>query len=163
MNKYDKCVQYILDNQNHFYRIAYCYVKNEYDAQDVVQNTIIKALENISSLRNIGAIRTWFYRILVNESVNFINRNGKEIPYEQQSIFDTEYTSGFYQPDDELMQLVLGLPNDMRTIIILHVYEQLTLKECAAIARIPQSTAKTRYYAALRQLRTGMEDCNERK
>ena len=158
MNKYDKCVQYILDNQTHFYRIAYCYVNNEHDAQDVVQNTIIKALENINSLRCIGAIRTWFYRILVNESLNFINRTKKEIPYEQ---FDTEYTDSFYHPDDEIMSLVLGLPQDMRTIIILHVYEELTLRECAAIARIPLSTAKTRYYAALKQLRNSMEDHNE--
>lgn len=64
---YDKIVSYILQDQNKFYRLAYSYVRQEEDALDVVQNAICKALEHYGDLKNEQAVRTWFYRILVNE------------------------------------------------------------------------------------------------
>lgn len=42
---YEILVQFIIENQNHFYRIAYSYLRNKEDALDAVQNTVCKALE----------------------------------------------------------------------------------------------------------------------
>ncbi len=158
MSKYDKCVQYILENQNNFYRIAYCHVHNEHDAQDIVQNAIIKALENIHTLRNSGAIRTWFYRVLVNECLSFISRNKREIPFENSEIFDREYTESFYDPHDEILANIFRLSTDNKVVILLHIYEQLTLKEISAILGIPLSTVKSRYYSAIEQLKKQLTD-----
>ena len=69
---YDYIVAYIVENQNKIYRLAYSYVRNREDALDVVQNAVCKALENYGGIRNEGAVSTWFYRILVNESLLFI-------------------------------------------------------------------------------------------
>ena len=62
---YDCTVQYIIENQNKFYRLAYSYVKEEQAALDVIQNAICRALESCFGLKNPLALRTWFYRILV--------------------------------------------------------------------------------------------------
>ena len=63
---YPKITAYIIENQNKFYRLAYSYVRNREDALDVVQNAVCSALEHYQTLRSQEAIRTWFYRILVN-------------------------------------------------------------------------------------------------
>ena len=64
---YENLIQYILDHQERFYRLAYSYTGNQEDALDAVQSAVCKALEAYGSLRNPDAIKTWFYRILTNE------------------------------------------------------------------------------------------------
>ena len=66
---YDSVTAYIIENQEKFYRLAFSYVKNKDDALDIVQNAVCKALDHYESLRNEAAVKTWFYRILVNESI----------------------------------------------------------------------------------------------
>lgn len=71
---YDIVVNYIIANQKKFYRLAYTYVRNENDALDIVQNAICSALEHYGSIREISYIKTWFYRVLVHESLNYIRK-----------------------------------------------------------------------------------------
>ncbi|BBF43428.1 hypothetical protein lbkm_2116 [Lachnospiraceae bacterium KM106-2] len=54
--KYDQIVAYIVEEQDKFYRLAYSYTNSREDSLDVVQNAIIKAIENYRSLYNIDAI-----------------------------------------------------------------------------------------------------------
>lgn len=77
-------MEYIIENQEKFYRLAYSYVNNREDALDVVQNSICSALENYGKIRDIGSIKTWFYRVLVNESINFIKRQKREVAVDVQ-------------------------------------------------------------------------------
>ena len=80
MNKklYEKLIQYILDHQDRFYRLAYSYTKNQEDALDAVQNAVCKALEAYENIRNADAIKTWFYRILINECLRVIKRRKQD-------------------------------------------------------------------------------------
>ena len=64
---YEKIVDYIIKNQNKFYRLAFSYVQNQEDALDAVQSAVCKALGHSSDLKNKKAVKTWFYRILVNQ------------------------------------------------------------------------------------------------
>lgn len=73
-DRYDKIVDYIVENQEHFYRIAFTYTRNKEDALDVVQNAVCKALQNYKSLRSENALKAWFYRILINESKLFLRK-----------------------------------------------------------------------------------------
>ena len=74
---YEKLIQYILENQDRFYRVAYSYTRHQEDALDVVQSAVCKALEAHESIKNEDAVRTWFYRILVNECLNVIKKRKK--------------------------------------------------------------------------------------
>ena len=74
---YDLLVQHILTNQKKFYRIAYCYVYQKEAALDIIQNAVCKALENYQSLKNDQAIKTWFYRILINECLQYLKKYKK--------------------------------------------------------------------------------------
>ena len=70
---------YIVENRNIFYKIAYSYTQNEEDALDVVQEAIYKALSSIDSLKDLEKIKPWFYKILIRTSIDFIRKNKKYI------------------------------------------------------------------------------------
>ena len=64
---YERLIQYIIEDQDRFYRVAYSYTRHQEDALDAVQSAVCKALESHESIKNADAIRAWFYRILINE------------------------------------------------------------------------------------------------
>lgn len=76
-NLYDSVAAYIIENQNRFYRLAYSYVGDREAALDVVQNAILKGLEKCDTLRNQDAVKTWFYRIVVNEALQILRGKKK--------------------------------------------------------------------------------------
>ena len=55
---HEKIVNYILENQEKFYRLAYSYAGSQEDALDIVQNAVCRILENYEGIRNENAIRT---------------------------------------------------------------------------------------------------------
>lgn len=79
-------IEYIKDNQEKLYRIAFSYSKNEEAALDIVQEAITKALKNINKLSEESYIKTWFYRILINESLQYIRKNKRILTYELEAI-----------------------------------------------------------------------------
>jgi RNA polymerase sigma-70 factor, ECF subfamily len=154
---YDLLVQHIIENQKKHYRIAYCYVYQKEAALDIIQNAICKALENYRSLKNENAVKTWFYRILINECLNYLNKAKREVLCEPIDLPEEAYYEAAYEPKIEIYQKVCGLPEEMKAIIILHYYEQLTLKEIAQTLQVNINTVKSRFYRALEKLRSEME------
>lgn len=154
---YDNLVEHIVSNQEKFYRIAYCYVYNKDSALDIVQTAICKALENYTSLRNKDAIKTWFYRILINESLQMIRKSKKEILCDPTQMVEEQYIEKAYEANLEVYGKVCNLPKHMKTIVILHYFEGLTLKEISEATGVNLSTVKTRMYAALGKLKCELE------
>lgn len=149
---YDDVVQYIVSHQEQFYRVAYSHVRSREDALDVVQNAICKALEHQDSLRNPEAVKSWFYRILVNEAVTMLRKAKKETPLEEQMMEQMIYEEPAYDQDRRAYDLVTRLPEAQRTVIILRYYEEMSLGEIAEITGAKLSTVKTRLYSALEKL-----------
>lgn len=158
---YDILIGHILQNQEKFYRIAYCYVYQKEAALDIVQNAICRALENYSKLRNVNAIKTWFYRILINECLQYLNKYKREILYEPAELREDVYYEKAYEAKHDIYQKVCELPEKLKTIVILYYFEQLTLKEISQATGVNLSTVKTRLYKALKSLRKEMEAENE--
>ena len=150
---YDCTVQYIIENQNRFYRLAYSYVREEQAALDVVQNAIIRALEGCYGIRNPLAIKTWFYRIVVNESLQYLRKQKNLTALTEEHTAGLSYTEPAFTEDNEAYAAVMQLPEPMKTVVILHYYEDLTLKQIAEITETPLSTVKTRLYSALKKLK----------
>ena len=67
-------INYIRDNQDKLYRMAFSYTKNEDAALDIVQEAITKALKNIDKLKEEKYVNTWFYRIVINECLQYIKK-----------------------------------------------------------------------------------------
>ena len=150
----EKLIEFLLENQNKFYRYAFTYVHHREMAMDTVQSSFLKAMENIHTLRNPDAMKTWFYRILTNECLLLLKKAQKENLVEPSEIQEEIYFEKAYEGSVELYEAVRQLSPETQTIIFLHYYEEYTLKEISKITGYNLNTVKTRLYAGLKKLKT---------
>ncbi len=150
--KENKIKDYIVNNQESFYKIAYSYVKNEDDALDIVHDSICKALSKINSLNDIEVVKPWFYKILINSAIDYIRKNNKYITLNQDE-FENEYISNDVYSDIDLLQALDKLPEEYKTIIILRYFEDMKIEDIAIVLSQNINTVKTKLYKGLRRLR----------
>ena len=150
----EQLTQFLLDNQQKFYRYAFTYVHHRELAMDMVQNSFVKAIEQIHTLRNPAAMKTWFYRILTNECLQALKKAKREDLVEPADIQDEIYLEKAFEPSLELYEAVRKLSPETQTIIYLHYYEEYTLKEISKITGDNLNTVKSRLYAGLKKLKT---------
>ena len=150
----ERLIEFLLENQNKFYRYAFTYVHHREMAMDTVQNSFLKAIENIHTLKNPDAMKTWFYRILTNECLLLLKKAQKEQLVEPSEIKDEIYFEKAYEGSLELYEAVRQLSPETQTIIFLHYYEEYTLKEISKITGYNVKTVKSRLYAGLKKLKT---------
>lgn len=151
--KEKKIENYIIENRNIFYKIAYSYTQNEEDALDVVQESIYKALSSTDSLKDVEKIKSWFYKILIRTSIDFIRKNKKYIPTDnvlEESNYD-EYKN------IDLDNALNKIPTKYKTIIILRYFEDFKIDEIANILDENVNTIKSRLYTALKKLKIEMK------
>lgn len=154
-NNYDKVVDYITENQKKFYLLAYSYAGNEQDALDIVQNAICRALQSYGTIKNINFLSTWFYRVLVNESLSYLKKKKRELPKEPENFLDTVYYETAYDTgNSELYDAVNLLPSEVQTVLKLRFYEDFTLKEISEITNTNLNTVKARLYRGLKLLKS---------
>lgn len=154
---YKNVVTYITENQNKFYRLAYSYVHNREDALDIVQNTVCKALEHYGSLRNEDAIKTWIYRIVVNESLAILKKRKTVCPEDSVQV-EIPYVEKGFDAEDDLYHQINCLEEETQTIIKLRFYEDLSLKEIAQTMDMNMNTVKAKLYRGLRALKILIEE-----
>lgn len=148
----------ITDNKENVYRLAYSYVKNKEDALDIVQDSIYKAITSIELLKNHGAVKSWFYRIVVNTSLDFLRKQKKVQIVDEETIESySPGTEDVYQ-DIDLERTLDDLPHKYRSVIVLRYFEDLKIEEVAEILNENVNTIKTRIYQALQLLRVKMND-----
>lgn len=82
MDKKQLFERFIRQNVDGAYRFAYTYTKNKEDAEDVVNESVVKALRALKGLKNPAYIKTWFYKIIVNTSLTHIRRKSKVVSLE---------------------------------------------------------------------------------
>ncbi|MEV9641052.1 sigma-70 family RNA polymerase sigma factor [Mammaliicoccus sciuri] len=141
------------------YRIAFTYVKNETDALDIVQETIYKAYTSISSLKEAAYFSTWLTRILINSSLDFIRKNNKVIPIEQESLERIEsHQTAFSEDKLDLLNAIDQLEEKYKTAVLLRFYQDLSVKQIAKILECPEGTVKTNLHRAINKLRTTFKE-----
>lgn len=144
-------VSFVQENQHKFYRLAYSYVKNQDEALDLVQEAVVRALQKLDTLRQPEYIRTWFYRILVNECLTYLRKQKRmpSMPLEEDLLPEpvAEVTPL------EMLSLIEKLEPHLRTIIFLRFYEGMRLEDIAKTTDTNLSTVKSRLYRALKLLR----------
>lgn len=156
---YDRLVQYIVENQNRFYRVAYSYTRHQEDALDAVQSAVCKALESYESIKNADAIKTWFYRILINECLAILKKRQKTLllaDYPQEE----GYCENDYGENEDIHDELNRLEPDIQGIIRLRFFEELTLKEISCIVGMNLNTVKTKLYRGLNVLKENIQEAD---
>ncbi|MCG8500720.1 MAG: sigma-70 family RNA polymerase sigma factor [Firmicutes bacterium] len=139
----DEFISMAKENQEEFYKLAYSYVKNEQDALDVVGESIYKALNSLGKLRERRYIKTWFYRILINESITVLRKN-------KAVVLDTPFIETIAESaldKDEIMDLYNSLDKldeKYKTVVILRYMKGMPIDEIAEVLNMNSNTVKTR-------------------
>ena len=153
-------IDFIKENENRIYKFAYGYVKNEDTALDVVHESIVKAIQKRNTIQKKAYIKTWFYRIVINESLSFLRKKKRILLFEE--IDEVEQIDKHRQMVDQGSQIDLydaidKLPPKLKTIILLRFFEGMSLEEISQTTHTNLSTTKSRLYKALELLKIKME------
>lgn len=136
------------------YRIAISIVRNNEDALDCIQEAILKVYENIYNLKKAKYFKTWIIRILINKCNDLISKNSK-------LVFISEYKNVSYDDSTiyniELNDILESLEEELRIIVMLYYFEDLSIRNISKIINIPQGTVKSRLSRARKKLRVLME------
>lgn len=160
--KEDALIELISENKDNFYRLAYSYVKNSEDALDIVQDSIQKALIKVGSLKHDQKLKNWFYRIVVNTSLDFLRRRKRLEVVDETTLESYAHGKSDRYQDIDLGNSLDALPPKYRSVIVLRYFEDLKIEEIAEILEENQSTIKTRIHRALSMLRIQMVDQEEK-
>lgn len=155
---YEKLIAYILENQDRFYRMAYSYTKHQEDALDAVQSAVCKALEAHESIKNADAVKTWFYRILMNECFLVLKKRSKIALSTNVAEQETLYYEKGYEQGNDIEKDLNSLDPDVQEIIKLRFFEEMSLKEISDITGFNLNTVKTKLYRGLKQLKETIQE-----
>ena len=122
------------------FRVAFSILRNYDDCEDAVQNTILKAYQNLSTLRQRAYFRTWTVRILKNECFAVLKKRQTVAPLSEQQ--DLEYEMEV--PDLDLNRAFDTLSPEERLTITLYYYEGYKTAEIAKLTDVSDSTVRNR-------------------
>ena len=155
-NKKEKLKLYITNNLDKLYRLAFSYAKNEHDAEDIVNESVKRALDAIYQLEKEEFLGTWMYRIVINTASSYMKMKSKLI-YIDEIIENTLVKEDKYQ-DTDLYNMVMKLDSKYRIVIVLRFYEDMAIDKIAEVLNENVSTVKTRLYKALKLLKIEMNE-----
>ena len=156
--------------ERRIYSLCYGMLSNAEDARDAAQETFISAYKAIGGFRGDARVSSWLHRIAVNQCLTRMRRT-KARPEGRIDDADEDADLSIAAPASasplkstersESVQLVrqaLGaLPMELRQVVIMKEFEEMTFQEISDALEIPLSTAKSRMYTALKQLRLRLE------
>jgi RNA polymerase sigma-70 factor, ECF subfamily len=138
------------------YRLAGYLLGDATEAQDAVQDALVKAWRCWSDLRDLDAFGPWFDRIVVNVCRDRMRRHRTLRMVELDAAGEVEASDAFGSmlEGDEVAAAVGRLSPDHRIVIALRYWQDLTLEQMAETLRLPLGTVKSRLHYALRALRS---------
>ena len=151
------------------YRLALKMLGDEQDAEDVLQNTFMKALQAIAGFEGRSSLSTWLYRIAVNEALMSLRRQKPTIPVAMDYEDDddelqhpTQFTDWCCLPEEDLLseearrhldQAIRRLPEKLRVVFLLRDIEGLSIRETSEALDLTETAVKTRLLRARLNLR----------
>lgn len=165
-------MEYTLLIENHLdslWSTAIRFTKNREDAEDLVQETCLKAHENIDSLRSKDKAKAWLFKILANTFVNKY-RKDKTLPeeidvepdfldpifYKNGQYFDLDKEMFSQVMDEEIKNAIDSLPVEFRMAVLLVDIEELSYREVEDILKVSSGTLASRLYRGRRLLRNSL-------
>ena len=147
----------IMLHQEYLYKTAFMYTKNEQDSLDAVQDCAMRAMISMDKLREPKYFKTWITRILINSVYQAQNKNGKYYAFEEyKETAEKERIS--IEERTDLYDAVDLLPPVYKTIVILHFFQDMKLKDIAKVMDIPLGSVKSYLFRAKGILRNLLEE-----
>jgi len=143
------------------FTLALRMVGNQEDAEEVAQDTFVKAYKALDSFKGTSKFSTWLYRIVYNTSLDYIKKNKRTVHSEHideihESDIGTMQDALSYLEAKEKKQTIekalLQLPEDERVLLTLFYFEELPLKEISEITKISYDNVKIKLHRSRKKL-----------
>jgi len=164
----------IRQHNQRLFRIARSILRDDVEAEDVLQEAYVRAFSNLGSFRGEAQFGTWVARIVINEALGSLRRRraagvvkkvsedqalaAQIIPFPNAGLqIDPETIVAQRQIRTLLERAIDALPEPFRVILVARAVEGMSIEESAAAFGIPPETVKTRLHRARRLLKREME------
>ncbi len=138
------------------FRLAYRLCGQREDAEDVAQDTFVKAARSLSRYRGDSSFRTWLYRIAVNAASDYRRKNRRHIAETLPAEIEAEKTRPSPM-SERLLEALEQLPPAQRSAIVLTAFEGMNHAEAAAVLGCAESTVSWRIFSAKKMLKKTLE------
>ena len=163
-------------NNRRLFRVARAVLRDDAEAEDVVQETYVRAFTRLAGFEGKSAFSTWLTRIALNEALGRLRRRRPTVDLEllEQALDEggaeiiafpgarppenPETETGRMQMKALLEELVDALPPAFRVVFVLRAVEEMSTEEVAAYLGIKPETVKPRLHRARKLIRAGIEE-----
>ena len=151
--------------ERRIYALTYGMLGREEDARDATQETFLAAFRNLRGFRGEAKVSSWLHRIAVNQCITRQRR--ARVRSESALEDEQEKNAGNFaaplsysparfaetkQETEAVRKAINTLPTELRQVVVMKEFEELTFREIADALDLPLSTVKSRLYTALKQL-----------
>ena len=133
----------IKNNKEYLYKMAFLYVKDEQDALEVIHETVYRAFLNIEKLKKAKFFNTWITRILINVSIDFLKRKGKNRMLDESTPIIKEKCEISTEEKLDLYNAIDLLNDNYKTVIIMMYFNDMKIKDISKVMETPENTVKT--------------------
>jgi RNA polymerase sigma-70 factor (ECF subfamily) len=156
--------------ERRIFALSFGMLGREEDARDATQETFLAAFRNLRGFRGEAKVSSWLHRIAVNQCITRQRR--AKVRGETALEDEAEKNAAvFALPADvsparvaeyqeisaAVRKAVSSLPPDLRQVVVMKEFEELTFQEISDVLEVPLSTVKSRLYTALRQLQLRLQ------
>ena len=156
--------------ERRIFALTYGMLGREEDARDATQETFLAAFRNLRGFRGEAKVSSWLHRIAVNQCISRQRRS----KVRSESALDDD--SGFATPVSyspvhvaegrqetlAVRRAINSLPVELRQVVVMKEFEELTFREIADALDLPLSTVKSRLYTAMKQLQMRLQKFEDR-
>lgn len=163
----------VRQNNRRLFRVARSILKDDWEAEDAVQEAYVRAFSRLAEFEGRSALSTWLTRIVVNEALGRLRRrrpaadfaevehsdNGQLVPFPLAAPqLDPERAMAQSQLNTVLEKAIDALPDVYRVVLVARVIEEMSVEETAQLYDLEPATVKTRLHRARALLRRELEE-----
>ena len=158
--------------ERRIFALTYGMLGREEDARDATQETFLAAFRNLRGFRGEAKVSSWLHRIAVNQCIS----RQRRAKVRSESALEDDQENSFAVPFSHspahvaegrqetlaVRRAINSLPIELRQVVVMKEFEELTFREIADALDLPLSTVKSRLYTALKQLQMRLQKFESR-
>jgi RNA polymerase sigma-70 factor (ECF subfamily) len=140
-------------------------VQNHDDANDLLQNTFIKAWSSLENFRGEAKLSTWLYKIAINESLSFLARERKRqnisLDDQESQLVNTIEADTYFDGDETQKQLrkaIASLPEKQRIVFNMKYFDEMKYEDMSSILGTSVGALKASYHLAVKKIEKFFEE-----
>ena len=139
-----------------YWQIRHIVLTHE-DANDVLQNTFLKAWNGLSSFQGDSQFITWLSRIAINESLDFLRRNKHSLTCHEEdlSVANNLMADSYFDGNETeamLQEAIASLPDVQRTVFQLRYFEDMKYSDMSQLLNTSEGSLKASYHIAVKKI-----------